>query len=324
MATEDISRKRKSVRAVFTKTINSIIEEFEKVERNAEVVKTKILTKDRIYCVLKDCDDIILNNIGTDEEFKMNIVKLKNIERKWIYNALIAEECSETVLLQTIFVNIGANGKQKGVQALIDSGSQNSHILKKTAEELGLVPVSKRSLAYSLFEGVKTQVKDRGLYEIKLKSHKEKCSLDIQVLDQFSICRKIPRFKRGLGNKELREKKIWIADYGEGSPEIELLVGADFCGQLFNGLLHKIECGLIAYETYLGWVLMGRTSNDIKSISHSNVIESITMLTHSEKIEHFWDLELLGIKEPIEKLSKEEVVKFFNNTLSQFFSNFQP
>ncbi|GFQ95526.1 pro-Pol polyprotein [Trichonephila clavata] len=30
-------------------------------------------------------------------------------------NALIAEECSEAVLLQTIFVNIRANGKQKFV-----------------------------------------------------------------------------------------------------------------------------------------------------------------------------------------------------------------
>ncbi|GFY64486.1 hypothetical protein TNIN_129901 [Trichonephila inaurata madagascariensis] len=63
-------------------------------------------------------------------------------------NALIAEECSEVVLLQTIFVNIGANGKQKCVRALIDSGSQNWHILKMTAEELGLVPVSKRSLGH--------------------------------------------------------------------------------------------------------------------------------------------------------------------------------
>ncbi|GFY66037.1 hypothetical protein TNIN_393831 [Trichonephila inaurata madagascariensis] len=56
-------------------------------------------------------------------------------------NALIAEKCSEAVLLLTVFVNIGANRKQKCVRALIDSGSQNSHILKKTTEELGLVPV---------------------------------------------------------------------------------------------------------------------------------------------------------------------------------------
>ncbi|GFW45692.1 hypothetical protein TNCV_3246291 [Trichonephila clavipes] len=72
----------------------------------------------------------------------------------------------------------------------------------------------------------------------------------IMVLDQLCICGKIPRLKRGLWNKEsmwnkeLREKKIWIADYGEGSPEIELLIGADFFGQPFTGRIHKLECGL--------------------------------------------------------------------------------
>ncbi|GFX24865.1 DUF1758 domain-containing protein [Trichonephila clavipes] len=100
---------------------------------------------------------------------------------------------------------------------------------------------------------------------------------------------------------------------------VELLIGADFCGQLFTGLIYKLECVLIACETYLGWVLMGRTSNNIKSTSQSSVVESITMLTNSEKIEHFWDLELLGIKEPTEDTSREEVVKFFNDTLSTDF-----
>ncbi|GFY54873.1 putative tick transposon [Trichonephila inaurata madagascariensis] len=137
-----------------------------------------------------------------------------------------------------------------------------------------------------------------------------------KVLDQLSICAQILRLKKGLWNKELREKKIWIADYGEGSPEIELLIGADFCGQLFTGLIHKLEYGLIAWEIYLGWVLMGRTSNNIKSTSRSSVTITITIFTHSEKIEHFWDLELLRIKEPTEKTSREEVVvKFFNDTL---------
>ncbi|GFX86117.1 hypothetical protein TNCV_2341861 [Trichonephila clavipes] len=125
-------------------------------------------------------------------------------------NALITEEYSEAVLLQTIFVNIGANGKQKCFRALINSDSQNSHVLKKTAEELGLVPVSKRNLAHSLFGGVKAQVKDHGLYEIKLKTSNGKYSLHIQVLDQLSICGITPSLQSGLWNKELREKKIWI------------------------------------------------------------------------------------------------------------------
>ncbi|GFU07430.1 hypothetical protein NPIL_154941 [Nephila pilipes] len=60
----------------------------------------------------------------------------------------------------------------------------------------------------------------------------------------------------------------------------------------------------------------GRSSNCINSTSQSSATESIIMLTHNEKIEHFWDLELLGIKKPTEKTSREDVVKFFNDTLS--------
>ncbi|KAF8790475.1 hypothetical protein HNY73_005493 [Argiope bruennichi] len=40
------------------------------------------------------------------------------------------------------------------------------------------------------------------------------------------------------------------------------------------------------------------------------------MVIHSERIEHFWDLGFLGIKEPTEKTSREEEVNFFNDTLS--------
>ncbi|GFQ66521.1 uncharacterized protein TNCT_386111 [Trichonephila clavata] len=96
---------------------------------------------------------------------------------------------------------------------------------------------------------------------------------------------------------------------------MELVIGADLCGQLFSGLIHLLECGLIAYETYIGWVLINRTSNNIKSTSHSNVIESIPLLTHSEKIEQFWDLELIEIRKSAEKTTREEVEKLFNDTL---------
>lgn len=45
-------------------------------------------------------------------------------------------------------------------------------------------------------------------------------------------------------------KKIWIADYGKGFPDIELLIGADCCGQLFTGNRLTFKCGLIARKTH--------------------------------------------------------------------------
>ncbi|KAG8202125.1 hypothetical protein JTE90_010486 [Oedothorax gibbosus] len=48
---------------------------------------------------------------------------------------LVAKETNE-VLLQTVFVNIESNGRKKLVRALLDSGSQKCHLLKRTVEEL--------------------------------------------------------------------------------------------------------------------------------------------------------------------------------------------
>ncbi|GFV13837.1 uncharacterized protein TNCV_3695491 [Trichonephila clavipes] len=82
MAMEDALRMRKSVRAVFTKTVNSLMEEFGKEAPNGEVVKTKFLTLDRIYSELKDFDDKILKNIGTDEEFEKEYNKIEEYREK--------------------------------------------------------------------------------------------------------------------------------------------------------------------------------------------------------------------------------------------------
>ncbi|GFY62090.1 hypothetical protein TNIN_441581 [Trichonephila inaurata madagascariensis] len=89
MAMEDVLRIRKSVRCIY-EDCKSLMEEFEKEAPNGEAVKMKFLTLYPIYRELKDCDDIILKNIGTDEEFekeynkiegyrgKMDLVRVKN------------------------------------------------------------------------------------------------------------------------------------------------------------------------------------------------------------------------------------------------------
>ncbi|XP_054713053.1 uncharacterized protein LOC129222563 [Uloborus diversus] len=172
---------------------------------------------------------------------------------------LVAKEGNE-VLLQNTLVNIEANGKRKLVRALLDSGSQNSHILKITVVEMGLKPMARRNLAHSVFGGGTTSVKDHGRYKITLKPLNGTFYLDIQVLDQQTICGEVPRLKRGPWDVELSKKKIWITDSGKGLPDIELLIGADFCGELFTGKMEHLQCGLIACETHLGLASNGKGS----------------------------------------------------------------
>ncbi|KAG8202126.1 hypothetical protein JTE90_010487 [Oedothorax gibbosus] len=81
--------------------------------------------------------------------------------------------------------------------------------------------------------------------------------MDIEVLGQQTICGNIPRLKHEPWDAELSDKRIWIADYGEGEPEIELLIGEDYCGQLSTGNMKHLQCGLIACET-LGMASYGK------------------------------------------------------------------
>ncbi|GFS32038.1 hypothetical protein NPIL_704001 [Nephila pilipes] len=82
MAMEDTLRKRKSVRTAFTKTVFSLMEEFEKEVTNGEVVRTKFLILDCMYNELKDCDDIVLKNIGTDEDFDKEYIEIEEYREK--------------------------------------------------------------------------------------------------------------------------------------------------------------------------------------------------------------------------------------------------
>ncbi|GFT68798.1 hypothetical protein TNCV_684491 [Trichonephila clavipes] len=79
-------------------------------------------------------------------------VKKPNLEDK--RDVSLSNNCAaEEVLLQTLQVNIKAGGKTRRIQALIDSGSQQSYLLKKTAHEMNLKPIEMKNIIPSVFGG---------------------------------------------------------------------------------------------------------------------------------------------------------------------------
>lgn len=63
--------------------------------------------------------------------------------------------CLSYGLLQTLRCVVRSGRRQKQVRALLDSESQRSYILEKTAEESGLVPEGEVQLCHLLFSGLK-------------------------------------------------------------------------------------------------------------------------------------------------------------------------
>ena len=91
---------------------------------------------------------------------------------------------------------------------------------------------------------------------------------------------------------ELRNKGIGVC-LEEENP-IELLIGADVNGKLLNGRRKILQCGLVAIETYLGWLVTGKMRSPQKVSS----MTAVTMFAHSEPANKLWKLDVLGIQDP--------------------------
>lgn len=246
------------------------------------------------------CPEILVN------QKKNEVLDTDNNNKYGKQNVSLSNiSCSEEVLLQTLIVKLKSKKGSKTVRALIDSGSQRSYILKKTAKTLGYEPRGSEDLIHTLFGGTTLQKKLHNRYVINLNSLSSSYKCDIEVLEQSVICGKLPRLKRGPWEKELKDRNIWIADYGEGSPEIELLIGADYCGQLFTGEMQKLNSGLIAMKTKLGWLIMGKVPGEDNEGLSTLTITSL--FSQTATIANLWELDVLGIRDPVEQKSREEL-----------------
>nr|XP_042909844.1 uncharacterized protein LOC122271712 [Parasteatoda tepidariorum] len=79
---EDIIRKRKPLRMTFTKTIGSLFDELEKQTPDSKNIKQQCFTLDRVFNKMKECDELILNDIKTDVEFEAEYNKIEEFDQK--------------------------------------------------------------------------------------------------------------------------------------------------------------------------------------------------------------------------------------------------
>ena len=215
--------------------------------------------------------------------------------------------CTSEVLLQTLLVDVVNGNNRKTVRALLDSGSQRSYILKKTVEELKLASKSEVRLRHLLFGGSCEERLHRE-YEVCLQNSRHvrgNGTVTLRVLDQQQICGHIPRMCKGPWMHELRQRKIYVADLGGNSSEVELLIGADCYGHIATGRINQLSNGLTAIETRLGWTLSGRC--DENPVPDSSVaMNVISMHVSDAAISQLWELETIGINDPVDVKSQQE------------------
>lgn len=214
-----------------------------------------------------------------------------------VENSLSNVNCSQ-VFLQTLMVTIRGE-HEKQVRVLMDPGSQRSYIRKDTARCMGYEPIGDETLIHGLFGGKVTNPKPHLCYKVRLKSLDEKYACNFEALDEENICSHVPVIQPGPWLTETIEKGIKLFDQDK---PVEVLVGADVYGKLLTGRREILQCGLVALETYLGWIVTGK----IMGPKSSNSMTALSMFAHTESVSKLWELDAIGIQDPGERKNKEE------------------
>lgn len=213
----------------------------------------------------------------------------------------LANQTSNHVFLQTLRVILKGSSRSLAVRALIDTGSQRSYILKDCAIKLGFPPKRQEQIIHCLFGGG-NMTHRHNCYDVTMFD--TDFSFTFEALDQPKICGEVAPIFQGPWIDEARVLGIELSDNRQEGP-IELLLGADVIGRLYTGERRELPCGLIAMRTLAGWTLMGKMPS---SEPRSTVVTTaLTLLVNNASISQLWELEALGIKEPLDRKSKEDM-----------------
>ncbi|UYV68138.1 hypothetical protein LAZ67_5003160, partial [Cordylochernes scorpioides] len=191
---------------------------------------------------------------------------------------------SSLILLQTLKIKVEGATSAKVVRALLDTGSHRSYILSKTAQDLRLSPIGQESLKHVVFGG-HTSESVHQEYRVNLGHASGNFKMVAMLLDQQKIC----------------ESGFLI--FGKDDMEIEILLGCDVLGSIFMMKSCVLSNGLTASQTRFGWTLLGecQQGSDVSLAHH------VTTMTISESsITNLWNLDVLGIMDPIEVKQRDQ------------------
>ncbi|GBL89481.1 hypothetical protein AVEN_87825-1 [Araneus ventricosus] len=141
---------------------------------------------------------------------------------------------------------------------------------------------------------------------IKLKKLNGNFTCNFEVLDQAVICENVLPLSESPWLDELKDLGVILTNNIVYSESMQVLIGADIMGKLLTGKRKLLSSGLVAVETHLGWALMGKVPQvNTERVKLAMIVTSL--FVNKTEIADLWRLDVLGIKDPIEKKSKQEI-----------------
>jgi hypothetical protein len=139
-------------------------------------------------------------------------------------------------------------------------------------------PTGEEKLIRGLFGGEMTNFRRHLCYKVHIQILYNEYACNFEAFDEEEICSRVPALVSGSWPDELRDRGIEIL-LEEDRP-IDVLIGADIYGKLLTGRREILQCGLVAIETYLGWIVTGK----IQSCTKTSSVMVLSMFVHSEAV----------------------------------------
>ena len=251
-------------------------------------------------------------------------------------NSLISS--GEMVLMQTARADINNpnNGLKQNVRILLDSGSQRTYVTESLAKKLDLKIGKREEIMLVTFGSEKPK-------RIQTRTTK----LDIVLKDGSTLnisANVVPQIagsiqRRPVDLKSFRNwRYLWtefsLADDLPSAPEtssVDFLIGNDYYLDVILPQKIEIQSGLYLLGSKLGWILSGRTSEEVDNKEEASMLiltygtdinRETTLMTCVDSslplkpnLEDFWSLESIGIKESPTEIDDRVALNKFNETL---------
>ncbi|XP_037047435.1 uncharacterized protein LOC119082120 [Bradysia coprophila] len=224
------------------------------------------------------------------------------------------------VILKTILVSVNSQNGPITVRALFDDGSHRSYITTSLAKRVKGKEIGKFFERNTLFGGILSDIEERTIYEVSLGPINKKHVYKMELSDKEKITGEIQKLPDGFWLEELKLLGIVINDCQSDNEEPDILIGADLMNKLTTERNILLKSGLKAVETVFGWTIMGPLPQ-VNQLCTSLAMSITTRQIDETTEKQLWELETIGIKDPVEVKSMEvrdqEVKECFLKTVSQ-------
>uniref|UniRef100_A0ABD2W647 Integrase catalytic domain-containing protein n=1 Tax=Trichogramma kaykai TaxID=54128 RepID=A0ABD2W647_9HYME len=182
-----------------------------------------------------------------------------------------------------------------------------------------LEKIGEQTTMHNLFGGVKTEPRHHNKFKFSLMNLEKTYECKMTAYDEDVICAKLPNICPGPWISSLRSKNIVCSDVETNNEPFSVMIGADVIGKLYTGKMLQVQSGPTILGTKLGWTVSGKNDAKRNDDHEDAALTVFTMFNREAKVSDLWDLDLLGISDPITAQSKtehqESVQQHFSETV---------